>query len=182
MMLTFDTLKAARRLQDEAGFNETQASVLVSTIAQGLGENLVTKGDLTREIAAVRGEIAAVRGEICGDPRRDLGGPRRDSRTRAEGLRARGRHGQRRRRLSHRRHWDHNRNSAKRDVVCPFPQQTRHRTPRPASKPRERQIPPPTPSSASGASPSSFKPSSWLAAAVIGLMYQAPDHHEGRRS
>ena len=65
MMLTFDTLKAARRLQDEAGFNETQASVLVSTIAQGLGENLATKDDLTREIAAVRGEIAAVRGETA---------------------------------------------------------------------------------------------------------------------
>ena len=65
MMLTFDTLKAARRLQDEAGFNETQASVLVSTIAQGLGENLATKGDLTREIAAVRGEIAEVRGDIA---------------------------------------------------------------------------------------------------------------------
>ena len=59
-MLTFDTLKAARRLQDEAGFNETQASVLVSTIAQGLGENLATKGDLTREIATVRSEMLAL--------------------------------------------------------------------------------------------------------------------------
>ena len=64
MMLTFDTLKAARRLQDEAGFNETQASVLVSTIAQGLSENLATKDDLAREIAAVRGEIAALRSEM----------------------------------------------------------------------------------------------------------------------
>ena len=80
MMLTFDTLKAARRLQDEAGFNETQAGVLVSTIAQGLGENLATKDDLTRlatkedliatkedftrEIAVVHSEIATVRGEM----------------------------------------------------------------------------------------------------------------------
>ena len=64
-MLTFDTLKAARRLQDEAGFNETQASVLVSTIAQGLGENLATKGDLTREIATVRDEIAMPRSEAA---------------------------------------------------------------------------------------------------------------------
>ena len=63
-MVTFDTVKAVRRLQDEAGFNEVQASVLVSTIAQGLGENLATKDDLAREIAAVRGEIAAVRGEV----------------------------------------------------------------------------------------------------------------------
>ena len=69
----FDTLKAARRLQDEAGFNETQASVLVSTIAQGLSENLATKDDLTRlatkedltrEIAAVRGEVEVLRGEV----------------------------------------------------------------------------------------------------------------------
>ena len=64
MVVTFDTLKAARRLQDEAGFNETQASVLVSTFAEGLGENLATKDDLTREIAAVRGEITGVRGEM----------------------------------------------------------------------------------------------------------------------
>ena len=65
MVVTFDSLKAARRLQDEAGFNETQASVLVSTIAQGLGENLATKDDLTREIAAVRGEIAVPRSEAA---------------------------------------------------------------------------------------------------------------------
>lgn len=69
MMVTFDTLKAARQLQDEAGFNETQASVLVSTIAQGLGENLATKDDLAREIAAVRGEIAVSRTGFLADMR-----------------------------------------------------------------------------------------------------------------
>ena len=54
--MTFDTLKAARRLQDEAGFNETQASVLVSTFAQGFGENLATKDD----IATLRAEMRAL--------------------------------------------------------------------------------------------------------------------------
>ena len=72
MVVTFDTLKAARRLQDEAGFNETQASVIVSTFAEGLGENLATKDDLTREIGAVRGEIAGLRGEI-GEVRGEIG-------------------------------------------------------------------------------------------------------------
>lgn len=55
-MVTFDTLKAARRLQDEAGFNETQASVLVSTFARGFGENLATKDD----IATLRAEMRAL--------------------------------------------------------------------------------------------------------------------------
>ena len=55
MVVTFDTLKAARRLQDEAGFDEKQAAVLVSTFAEGISENLATKADLTNEGAALRG-------------------------------------------------------------------------------------------------------------------------------
>lgn len=46
MAVTFDTLKVARRLQDEVGFDEKQASILVSTFAEGFGENLATKADL----------------------------------------------------------------------------------------------------------------------------------------
>ena len=57
MAVTFDTLKAARRLQDEAGFDEKQASVLVSTFAEGVTENLATKTDLTNEAAAIRAEM-----------------------------------------------------------------------------------------------------------------------------
>ena len=57
MVVAFDTLKAARRLQDEAGFDEKQAAVLVSTFAEGLTENLATKADLARGLTAVRGEM-----------------------------------------------------------------------------------------------------------------------------
>ena len=61
--VAFDTLKAATRLQKEAGFDETKARVLVSTFAEGMGENLATKDDiagLRREIAtlATKAEIA----------------------------------------------------------------------------------------------------------------------------
>ncbi len=42
----FDTLKAATRLQEEAGFDETKARVLVSTFAEGMVENLATKDDI----------------------------------------------------------------------------------------------------------------------------------------
>ena len=57
MAVTFDTLKAARRLQDEAGFDEKQAAVLVSTFAEGVTENLATKTDLTNEAASIRAEM-----------------------------------------------------------------------------------------------------------------------------
>ena len=66
--VAFDTLKAATRLQKEAGFDETKARVLVSTFAEGMVENLATKDDiagLRREIAtlATREELAALHGE-----------------------------------------------------------------------------------------------------------------------
>ncbi len=54
MAVAFDTLKAATRLQNEAGFNEKQARVLVATFAEGIGENLATKED----VAALRSEMA----------------------------------------------------------------------------------------------------------------------------
>ena len=59
MPVAFDTLKAARRLQDEAGFSEKQARVLVSTLAEGMGENLATKADIEAEFRAVRAEMQA---------------------------------------------------------------------------------------------------------------------------
>ena len=61
MAVAFDTLKAATRLQNEAGFNEKQARVLVATFAEGIGENLATKED----VAALRGEMAVLRGEMA---------------------------------------------------------------------------------------------------------------------
>ena len=58
--VAFDTLKAATRLQEEAGFDQTKARVLVSTFAEGLVENLATKDD----IAGLRREFANLRREI----------------------------------------------------------------------------------------------------------------------
>ena len=74
--VAFDTLKAATRLQEEAGFDPTKARVLVSTFAEGLVENLATKDDiagLRREFTTLRREfttlatkedLATVRGEM----------------------------------------------------------------------------------------------------------------------
>ena len=58
--VAFDTLKAATRLQEEAGFDETKARVLVSTFAEGMVENLATKDD----IAGLRREFAGLRREF----------------------------------------------------------------------------------------------------------------------
>ena len=69
----FDTLKAATRLREEAGFDEKQATALVQTFADRGVENLATREDLaairgemaTREdLAAVRGEITVLRGDL----------------------------------------------------------------------------------------------------------------------
>jgi hypothetical protein len=64
MVATFDTLKAARRLQDEAGFDEKQAAVLVSTFAEGVGENLATKTDLAALRSDVKDAAAQIRAEM----------------------------------------------------------------------------------------------------------------------
>ena len=61
MAVAFDTLKAATRLQNEAGFNEKQAHVLVATLAEGIGENLATKED----VAALRSEVGVLRSEMA---------------------------------------------------------------------------------------------------------------------
>ena len=61
MAVAFDTLKAATRLQNEAGFNEKQAHVLVATLAEGIGENLATKEDM----AALRSEVGVLRSKMA---------------------------------------------------------------------------------------------------------------------
>ena len=68
-MVTFDTLKAARRLQDEAGFNETQASVLVAVLAECHANNPATKGDLAHKFGTVHSEVAASRTGFLADMR-----------------------------------------------------------------------------------------------------------------
>ncbi len=69
MAVTFDTLKAARRLQDEAGFDEKQAAVLVSTFAEGVTENLTTKADLENTEARLRAEIESVEARLRAEMR-----------------------------------------------------------------------------------------------------------------
>ena len=61
--MTFDTLKAARRLRNEGGFNEKQAGILVDTFAEGMDETLATKADLEKTELVLRGEIGTLRGE-----------------------------------------------------------------------------------------------------------------------
>ena len=62
MAVAFDTLKAATRLREEAGFEERQATVLVELFADRYGdrENLATRDD----VAAVRGEVTMLRGDV----------------------------------------------------------------------------------------------------------------------
>ena len=62
MAVAFDTLKAATRLREEAGFEERQATVLVELFADRYGdrENLATRDD----VAAVRGEVTVLRDDV----------------------------------------------------------------------------------------------------------------------
>lgn len=65
MAVAFDTLKAATRLREEAGFDERQARVLVATFAEGIGESLATKEDLASTETALRNEIRALRRDLA---------------------------------------------------------------------------------------------------------------------
>ena len=71
MSVAFDTLRAARRLRDEAGFDERQAGVLVDTFAEGMTETLATKadvdalrGDLEKTETALRAELGVLRADL----------------------------------------------------------------------------------------------------------------------
>lgn len=57
MAVTFDTLRAATRLREKAGFSEKQATELVATFADGFVENLATKDDVEH----VRGDVEKLR-------------------------------------------------------------------------------------------------------------------------
>ena len=67
MAVTFDTLKASRRLQ-QAGFDEAKAEAIVSIFAEDVGTNLTTKDDLAqleqrltiRMGAMVAGDVAVL--------------------------------------------------------------------------------------------------------------------------
>ena len=75
MTLAFDTLKAAKLLQ-QAGFGESQVEAVVTTVGDALTENAATKADLTQVEAALKAEIAEVKAELKTDiveVRADLG-------------------------------------------------------------------------------------------------------------
>ena len=60
MTVTFDTLRAATRLREKAGFSEKQATELVATFADGFVENLATKDDVEH----LRGDVEHLRGDM----------------------------------------------------------------------------------------------------------------------
>lgn len=68
--MSFDTLRAANRLRDEAGFNEVQAAVLVDTFAAGFAERFPTKRDLKGVETALRGDMEKMETALCGDMER----------------------------------------------------------------------------------------------------------------
>ena len=61
--LAFDTLRAAKLLQ-QAGFDESQAEAVVTTVGDALTENVATKADLTQVEAALKTEIAEVKADL----------------------------------------------------------------------------------------------------------------------
>ena len=63
----FDTLRAATRLRDEAGFDETQASVLVHTFAEGFAERFPTKRDLQEVDTSLGSELKRVETSLRSD-------------------------------------------------------------------------------------------------------------------
>jgi len=66
--LTFDTLKAARRLRDEFGFDERQATGIVETFADGMSlslDALATKQDLAALRADMKADIALLRADMA---------------------------------------------------------------------------------------------------------------------
>jgi len=66
--LTFDTLKAARRLRDEFGFDERQATGIVETFADGMSlslDALATRQDLVALRADMKADIALLRADMA---------------------------------------------------------------------------------------------------------------------
>ena len=64
MTVAFDTLRAARRLRNEGGFDERQAGILVDTFAEGMTETLATKADLEKTETSLRADLDALRGDL----------------------------------------------------------------------------------------------------------------------
>ena len=74
MAVTFDTLRAATRLREKAGFSEKQATELVATFADGFVENLATKDDvghlrvdMEKLETSLRGDMEKLETSLRGD-------------------------------------------------------------------------------------------------------------------
>jgi len=59
----FDTLKASRDLK-AAGFDETQAEAIVTTIAGAFGDTIATKANLDAVKAELKPDTAAITGDM----------------------------------------------------------------------------------------------------------------------
>ncbi|MYC99095.1 MAG: DUF1640 domain-containing protein [Gammaproteobacteria bacterium] len=66
-MIAFDTLSAATRLRQEAGFSEDQARVLVDTFAQCVDESLATKRHVKETEEALRRDMQQLEASLRGD-------------------------------------------------------------------------------------------------------------------
>ena len=64
MVVTFDTLKAARRLQDESGFDERQANVLAQVFAEIVSAGPASRANTAPCLAAHCGERGGSRNEL----------------------------------------------------------------------------------------------------------------------
>ena len=63
----FDTLRAAARLREEGGFDEVQATAVVTTLADCMNQTLASKADVQRSELAVRGDMKEMETSIRGD-------------------------------------------------------------------------------------------------------------------
>lgn len=63
----FDTLRAAARLREEGGFDEVQATAVVTTLADCMNQTLASKADVQRSELAVRSDMKAMEASIRSD-------------------------------------------------------------------------------------------------------------------
>ena len=66
-MIAFDTLSAATRLRQEAGFSENQARVLVDTFVQCVDESLATQRHVKETEVALRRDMQRMETSLRGD-------------------------------------------------------------------------------------------------------------------
>ena len=68
----FDTLRAAARLREEGGFDEVQATAVVTTLADCMNQTLASKADVQRSELAVRSDMKEMETSIRSDIRSDM--------------------------------------------------------------------------------------------------------------